>query len=253
MESLFRGVHVNTFKIGIGWWFLFFVEIIVVPKMESLFRGVHVNTFKIGIGWCETFSGILHTFFRSIKWIHGDPLWLTKHWSMPAPRASYGGGPCMCSQWSGTYSLHVEWRTRWTSQGHFSLTRIYGIVATMMNSRTGDMWKERPHASHTHTHPAYNEHEKLWWLVQMDPETVVLVGAGTGDMKMLNIGLCMQMSDYKTCIQQALTLSCSLNQRESVLKLISAGSHPTNCDLSAASRNGHYDLVKTLLALPGAQ
>jgi len=87
----------------------------------------------------------------------------------------------------------------------------------------------------------------------MDPETVVLVGAGTGDMKMLNIGLCMQMSDYKTCIQQALTLSCSLNQRESVLKLISAGSHPTNCDLSAASRNGHYDLVKTLLALPGAQ
>ena len=30
--------------------YLFFVEIIVVPKMESLFRGVHVNTFKIGIG-----------------------------------------------------------------------------------------------------------------------------------------------------------------------------------------------------------
>jgi len=29
---------------------LIFVEIIVVPKMESLFRGVHVNTFKIGIG-----------------------------------------------------------------------------------------------------------------------------------------------------------------------------------------------------------
>ena len=28
--------------------FLFLV-IIVVPKMESLFRGVHVNTFKIGI------------------------------------------------------------------------------------------------------------------------------------------------------------------------------------------------------------
>ena len=28
--------------------FLFFV-IILVPKMESLFRGVHVNTFKIGI------------------------------------------------------------------------------------------------------------------------------------------------------------------------------------------------------------
>ena len=27
----------------------FFVEIILLPKMESLFRGVHVNLFKIGI------------------------------------------------------------------------------------------------------------------------------------------------------------------------------------------------------------